>query len=124
VYEYGGVRAQSGLYHGGFVSYFVATREARVFGGYGGGLTMLRSESSLKIPPCSFVDFLVLEERCWLGGNIGESESRLLLRRRRRCYPRKKERKSRRRPHVQTMYLLPRLQISSPLTGRGREGEK
>ena len=56
---YGDVRAQSGLYHGGFVSYFDAIREARVFGGYGGGLSMLRSESSLKIPPCSFVDFLV-----------------------------------------------------------------
>jgi hypothetical protein len=40
---------------------FVATREARVFGGFGGGLSMLHSESSLKIPPCSFVDFLVLE---------------------------------------------------------------
>jgi hypothetical protein len=52
--------AHSGLYYGGFVSYFDAIREARVSGGgYGGGLSMLRSESSLKIPPCSFVDFLV-----------------------------------------------------------------
>jgi hypothetical protein len=57
------------------------------------------------------------------GKTGGESVGHLLLRRRRRCYLRKRERKSRRRPHVQIMYLLPRLQILSPLTGCGREGE-
>jgi hypothetical protein len=96
---YGGVPAQSAdCITAGSFSYRILSRRGRrerVFGGcYGGGLSMLLSESSLKIPPCSFVDFLVLEGGCWLGRKIGESKNRLLLRRRRRCYLRKREKES------------------------------
>jgi len=51
VYEYGQVRAQSGLYHGGFCLIFERHAEgASCLVDYGGELSMLRSKSSLKIP--------------------------------------------------------------------------
>ena len=56
------------------------------------------------------------KDRCGVGGSSAAETATALL------PERERERERETRPHVQIMYLLPRLQILSPLTGRGREG--
>jgi hypothetical protein len=92
MYVYGRVRAQSGLVSRRVLSHILLPcGKARVFGCYGGGLSMLRSEKLIKDTPCSFVAPVrfLREDVSWTEGLKG----RPLQRRRRRLAGKEKERK-------------------------------
>jgi hypothetical protein len=105
MYVYGRVRAQSGLVSRRVLSHILLPcGKARVFGCYGGGLSMLRSEKLIKDTPCSFVAPVrfLREDVSWTEGLKG----RPLQRRRRRLAGKEKERKKEREslvtPHGHT----------------------